>query len=309
MPATVRARGVAKRWGTTEALRDVTVDIGPGVTGLLGDNGAGKTTFIGLVLGLHPPDAGSLEVLGLDPRTAGPAVRARLGYAPEYDPLPSDVRAQDLVRHVAELHGLPAREALSRASETLDWVALGEERLRPCGTLSTGQRQRVKLAAAIAHDPSLVLLDEPTNGLDPLQREQTLALIRRVGTELGLHVVLSTHLLHEVERTCDAVIILRAGRVSSAGTLDEIRGRSDEAVVVEVVADGATVAAALETAGLRVRVDVAERLVVAVDGDDDLDTLRDVLADTGAGVRRLEQRSRSLEDVYLGAGSVEAVQR
>lgn len=302
MTTIVAARGVAKRWGATDALRDVTVEIGAGTTGLLGDNGAGKTTFIGLVLGLHPPDRGSLEVLGMDPRTAGPAVRAMLGYAPEYDPLPEDVRAQDLVRHVAELHGLPRREALSRASETLDWVGLGEERLRPCGTLSTGQRQRVKLAAATAHDPALVLLDEPTNGLDPIQRDETLALIRRMSTELGLHVVLSTHLLHEVERVCDAVIILRGGRADVAGTLEEVRGVAAGEVVVEVAGDPGPLAAALRAVGLAVREEPPSRLLVTGE-DEALDAIRDALADTGVPLRRLEHRSRSLEDVYLAGGT------
>ena len=154
-----RARGLRRTFGSTVALDGVDVDIRPGITGLVGPNGAGKTTLIGLLLGLDRPDGGSVELLGLDPATAGPDVRARVGYAPEYDPLPPDVRAQDLVRLVGELHGLDAHTALERASDVLQRLGLGEERLREIGTLSTGQKQRVKLAQAIVHDPSLVLLD------------------------------------------------------------------------------------------------------------------------------------------------------
>lgn len=302
MDAIVRARGVAKRWGSTLALRDVTAEVGPGVTGLLGDNGAGKTTLLGLVLGLHRRDDGELEVLGLDPATAGPAVRTRIGYAPEYDPFPPDVRAQDLVRHVAELHGLPPRDALGRASEALHWVGLGEERLRPCGTLSTGQRQRVKLASAIAHDPALVLLDEPTNGLDPFQRDEVLGLVRRLGSELGMHVLLSTHLLHEVERVCDAVLILRGGVVAVGGALADVRAPHRAELLVEVVGGTRALAAALGAAGLPAREAGADRLVVSVTADDGLDVLRDVVAETGVGLRRLEPVRASLEDLYLGVG-------
>jgi ABC-2 type transport system ATP-binding protein len=219
----ITARAVVKRWGRTTALAGATVDVPGGVTGLLGSNGAGKTTLLGLVLGLHRPDDGSQTVLGLDPATAGPEVRARVGYAPEHHNLPPDLAAHDFVRHIAEVHGLPRRAATARASDALWQVGLGEERLRPIGTMSTGQRQRVKLAQAIAHDPALVLLDEPTDGLDPVQRDDMLALIRRIGRDYGIHVVLSSHLLEEVERVCDNVVILSTGSVVAAGPLDELR--------------------------------------------------------------------------------------
>ena len=159
--AVVEAEGLVKRWGSTTVLTGTSFAIGHGVTGLLGANGTGKTTIIGMLLGLHHADDGRLRVLGLDPVEAGPEVRARVGYSPEHQNLPPDIRAHDLVRHIAELHGLPRREATARASDALWQVGLGEERFRAFGTMSTGQKQRVKLAQAIAHDPKLVVLDEP----------------------------------------------------------------------------------------------------------------------------------------------------
>jgi len=296
----VSATGVVKRWGATTALAGATFEVGRGVTGLLGENGAGKTTMLGLVLGLHRPDEGTLRVLDLDPAEAGPEVRQRIGYAPEHEALPPDTKAHDLVRHLAELHGIPPRDAVGRASDALWHVGLGEERFRPVGTMSTGQRQRVKLAAAIAHDPRLLLLDEPTNGLDPVQRDSMLQLVRRIGSEFGIDVVLSSHLLEEVERVADSVVILSGGTVVAAGPLDELR-QGDAGLVVDLDGDVEAVAARVRAAGLEVAVD-GPRLTVV--GDDALaaDAVRDAVAAESAGIRRLARRTATLEDVFLAAG-------
>ncbi len=301
--AVIECTGVVKRWGATTALAGATCTIGPGVTGLLGANGAGKTTLLGMILGLTDPDDGAIRVFGLDPATAGPDIRARLGYSPEHHLLPPDVKAVDFVRHVAEIHGLPRREAVNRASDALWQVGLGEERGRAMGTMSTGQRQRVKLAQALAHDPKLVLLDEPTDGLDPVQRDAMLELIHRVGHEFGITVLLSSHLLEEVERICDAAVILSGGQVAAAGSLDALRG-TGEGVVVEFDATPEAVhdtLTALHERGAQIR---AEGRGYVISGDDGLTTLvRDTLADTGAGVRRLGRRTVSLEEVFLGVGA------
>ncbi len=299
------AEGVSKRWGSTQALMSATFTIGPGITGLLGANGAGKTTLLTLILGLHKPDGGSMAVLGVDPFRAGAAMRARIGYAPEHDALPPDVVAQDLVRHMAEIHGLPHRVATARASDALYEVGLGEERFRPIGTMSTGQRQRVKLAQAIVHDPALVLLDEPTNGLDPMQRDEMLGLIRHVGADLGLDVVLSSHLLDEVERVSDSVVIIDAGRAVAGGRLDDLRRMGEDELVVELdigAVEPGDVVARLAAAGVAAMMD-GPRIIVALEAPSVYDAVRDVLAESGAGLRSLRRRTRSLEDVFLASGA------
>lgn len=300
MPTVISARGVVKRYDRTVALAGLDVDIGPGITGLLGSNGAGKTTFISLALGLRSRDGGELAVLGRDPATAGIDVRARIGYAPEHHDLPSELAATDFVRHLAEMHLLPRRAAIQRANDALWLVGLGEERFRSIGTMSTGQRQRVKLASAIAHDPELVLLDEPTDGLDPMQRTEMLALIRRIGTEFGMHLVVSSHHLEEVERICDAVVIVEGGEVVRAGTLVDLR-RGPEGLVVEVDERAEELAAVLAARGLDVAVDGGVLVLGAAEGAHD--AVRDAVADLGLGLRRLAPRGRTLEDVYLGGST------
>ena len=296
----VSARGVVKRYAGTVALAGLDVEIGPGITGLLGSNGAGKTTFISLILGLRSRDAGELRVLGQDPATAGIEIRARIGYAPEHHDLPAELSATDLVRHLAEMHLLPRRAAVQRANDALWLVGLGEERFRPVGTMSTGQRQRVKLAAAISHDPELVLLDEPTDGLDPMQRTEMLALIRRIGTEFGMHIVLSSHHLEEAETICDAVVIVEGGEVVHAGTIADVR-RGPAGLLVEVDAREDELAAALTARGYAV---AREGALLLLDNEEGVhDAVRDAVADLGVGLRRLGPRGRTLEDVYLEAGS------
>jgi ABC-2 type transport system ATP-binding protein len=299
-PTVISARGVVKRYGQTVALAGLDADIGPGITGLLGSNGAGKTTFISLVLGLRSRDGGQLTVQGRDPATAGIEVRQRIGYAPEHHDLPAELSATDLVRHLAEMHLLPRRAAIQRANDALWLVGLGEERFRPVAAMSTGQRQRVKLAAAIAHDPELVLLDEPTDGLDPVQRTEMLALIRRIGSEFGMHILVSSHHLEEVERICDAVVIIEAGEVVHAATLADVR-RGPEGLVVEVDERAGELAAVLAARGFDVTVDGDVLVLGAV--QDAHDAVRDAVADLGVGLRRLEPRGRTLEDVYLGASA------
>jgi ABC-2 type transport system ATP-binding protein len=301
--AVISIEGVVKHWGGVPALAGATCSIRQGVTGLLGANGAGKTTLLGMILGLHVPDAGQIRIFGLDPATAGPDIRARLGYSPEHHLLPPDVKAVDFVRHVGEIHGLPPREATNRASDVLWQVGLGEERGRALGTMSTGQRQRVKLAQALAHDPAMVLLDEPTDGLDPVQRDAMLELIHRIGHEFGITVLLSSHLLEEVERICDDAVILSAGVVAAAGPLDVLRG-AGEGLTIEFDAEQTVIdrtLAAINATGAQIYVEGRNYVIT---GDDQLFRIvRDAAAEAGAGIRRMGRRTVSLESVFLGVGA------
>ncbi len=297
----VSARNVSKSYGSHVALSDVTFDIEPGITGVLGANGAGKTTMLGMIIGLHRADGGTLEVLGNDPWSAGSDVRMRLGYAPEHHTLPPTMKASDFVQHVAELHGLPKVEAATRSSDALWLVGLGEERFRPMGTMSTGQRQRVKLAQAIAHDPAIVMLDEPTDGLDPVQRDAMLDLIRDVANRFGISVILSSHLLEEVEQICDGVVIIGEGRTLASGLLTDLMNADATGVVVEVDADDRAIAGLAERLrSFGVDATVQQRKIV-IEGTDDsvFDLARDACADAGLGIVRLSRRSLSLEDVFL----------
>lgn len=295
----ISAAAVSKSWGSHQVFSDLTAEVPRGVTGLLGSNGSGKTTLLGMLLGLHQPDGGELRILGENPSTAGPALRQHIGYSPEHHDLPDDVAAQDLVRHIAQIHGLPRREATTRSSDALWLVGLGEERARPVGTMSTGQRQRVKLAQAIAHGPSVILLDEPTDGLDPVQRDDMLALIRRIGTDFEIDVLLSSHLLEEVERIADNVVIVADGKVRASGPISGLR--SGRGGVIVQLADRATdVAAALRASGHVVE-ERRDRLVVGTTepAEELVDAVRDAVALVQAPLRRLYAVEQSLEELFL----------
>jgi ABC-2 type transport system ATP-binding protein len=309
--AIVTAEALTKRWGSNDVLTDTSFEINPGVTGLLGSNGSGKTTLFGMFLGLHSPTAGTLRVLDLDPLHQGAEIRQRLGYSPEHEALPADMTAYDFVRHVAELHGLPRRAAAGRASDALYEVGLGEERARPCGTMSTGQKQRVKLAQAIVHDPHLVLLDEPTNGLDPVQRDEMLDLIYRCGHELGLSVIVSSHLLDEIERTCDRVVIVANKVVTEGGALGK-RSNAEDAVPLLIdldvlAADAAAFAAQLRSSGLDAVIDPIRPTVVTILPNPTIEPqqvrriVRDLAADTDTPLRSIKRQVRSLEDMFFEA--------
>ena len=301
----ISARELTVQFGEERALDALDVDVPHGVTGLVGANGAGKTTFMSIVLGLRPATSGEVEVLGFDPRRDGTALRCLLGYGPEHHVLPDEMPASDFVKHLAEVRGMPSTEARGRASDALWLVGLGEERFRALGTMSTGQRQRVKLAQAIAADPRLVLLDEPTDGLDPVQRDEMLALIRQISAEYEIDVLLSSHLLEEVERICDNVVALDAGRLVAQGPLESLVG-ADAGVVVELIevperpAAVAQVIESLTRADLEVHRDAVGTRIEVIGPDADLiaDAVRDAVVDAGARVGRIVRRRRRLEDLF-----------
>lgn len=301
MPETIIAtRGLGFSYGDIVALNDVSLDVPAGCIGLVGANGAGKTTLLKLLLGILRPAQGEAWALGHPVPAATLALRSRVGYMPESACLPPDQTAADFVGYAAEIAGLPTRAARQRASDVLGLVGLHEERFRHMGGFSTGMKQRAKLAQAIVHDPDLVLLDEPTAGLDPEGREEMLELISRLDG-FGINAVVSSHVLTDIERTCQWVVMLDGGRVLRSGPLTEISATGE--VAVEVLEDDAApVAAALAAAGAVI--EVHGRVVVVGGGPGDpYDLVRDAVAATGCALRRLGPRRTTLEDVFLqGAG-------
>jgi ABC-2 type transport system ATP-binding protein len=293
----VATESLSKRYpGGVTALDDLTVTIEPGIVGLVGANGAGKSTLLRILLGLLPPTSGSATVLGFDVRTHATTLRRQVGYMPESDCLPPDETAADLVGHMARLSGLPATAARERAADVLRHVGLYEERYRPIGGHSTGMRQRVKLAQALVHDPRLLLLDEPTNGLDPAGRDEMLALVRRTGTEFGIAVVVASHLLGEIERVCDHLVAIDAGRLIRSAPLTAFTERTG--VLAVDVEDGAPdLAAALLAAGIEATASGRTVLVELTD-ERPFDLVRDIVADLDLPLVRIEQRRRELEELF-----------
>ena len=293
--ALLRARELTKTFGSVRALDAVSFEIGEGITGLLGSNGAGKSTTIRLFLGLLEPDGGSTEVLGQDPRVS-PEYRTRVGYAPEHDCLPRAVSTAEFLAYLARISGLPPTAARLRASDVLRHVGLFEERYRPMGTYSTGMKQRVKLAQALVHDPVVAFLDEPTAGLDPLGRREMLDLVRRVGGDFGVSIVISTHLMGDVERVCDSVVVLDAGRLLRTGAVSGFTEET-ETLVVELAEGADAVVAGLRARGLQVHVDGGRLRLETVSGPD-YDVVRDVIVESGALLYRLAPARHSLADVF-----------
>ena len=306
----IEAQALTMRYGgRVTALDTLTVAIEPGVIGLVGANGAGKSTLIKLMLGLLTPTSGAVRVFGLDPLTDGEAIRARVGYMPESDALPPDLPAAEFVTHMGRMSGLPAAVARERASETLRHVGLYEERYRQIGGYSTGMKQRVKLAQALVHDPDLLLLDEPTNGLDPAGRDGMLGLIARIGTEFGIAVVVCSHLLGEVERICDTLVAIEAGRLLRADRIDAMT--TVQGVLAVEVDEGTDVLAArLTELGLRVARDAqAERLLlVPLESDRTYDTIMRAVADLDLPLHRLDERRHHVSELFAQrSGSAEEV--
>ncbi|MFV2062490.1 MAG: ABC transporter ATP-binding protein [Chloroflexota bacterium] len=278
------------------ALDHLTLEIEPGIVGLVGANGAGKSTLIKILLGLLEASAGSARVLDLDLTTEAASIREFVGYMPEHDCLPADISASEFVNHMARMSGLPKAAARERSADVLRHVGLFEERYRQMGGYSTGMKQRVKLAQALVHDPRLLLLDEPTNGLDPAGRDEMLELVRRTGTDFGIAIIMASHLLGEIERVCDYLVAIDAGRLLRAAALDTFTKQTG-ALIVEVEDQPRSLAADLAARGLDVRVDGRTVLVEMVD-DATYDHVRDSVAELGLALIRIEARRGRLEDLF-----------
>ncbi|HUR74934.1 MAG TPA: ABC transporter ATP-binding protein [Sporichthya sp.] len=292
----ISTAALTRRYGTVTAVSDLTVDIPPGVTGLIGANGAGKSTLIKMLLGLLPPSAGSATVLGHDIRTDGVAIRERVGYMPEHDCLPPDTSATEFVVHMARMSGLPRTSARERTADTLRHVGLYEERYRPIGGYSTGMKQRVKLAQALVHDPQLILLDEPTNGLDPAGRDDMLGLIRRIGSDFGISVLVSSHLLGELERTCDHVVVIDGGQLLRSTSTAEITA-AGQVLLVEVTERAADLVELLRAGGQEAA--AAGSLVeVALVGEETYDAVLAGVTRLDVGLVRLERPRHRMAELF-----------
>lgn len=296
----VATKGLCFAYDEIVALDGVSIEMPSGLVGLVGANGAGKTTFLKLLLGVLQPAAGGIDVLGTAMPGGELTVRSKVGWMPEGDCMPPDQTAADFLGYAAELGGLPPRAARQRASDVLSLVGLHEERFRYVGEFSTGMKQRAKLAQAIVHDPDLVLLDEPTAGLDPEGREEMLDLVARL-EEFGINAVISSHVLTDIERTCSWVVMLDGGKVLRSVPLSEL-STTDE-VEVEVVGNTDQLIAALKAAGAEVTAEGAGLTVRTPEGGDTFLVVRDALADTGTGLRRMGPKRTTLEDIFLGEGA------
>jgi ABC-2 type transport system ATP-binding protein len=298
---------VSVAYGNNRALRDVSVQFPKGAVGLLGPNGAGKSTMLKSLLGFLTPTSGQLQVLGMNVADRQLEVRARLGYMPENDGHIPGMNAVTFVAYCGQLAGLPKTDAMQRAHEVLYYVGLGEARYRNVEEYSTGMKQRIKLAQALVHDPDLLFLDEPTNGMDPKGRDEMLELVRDLAHNKGVDLILSSHLLPDVEYTCDHVVVLDKGQVAASGSIDQLKGPAGRVFEVRVKGDSAPFEAALRAAGMECHETDEDIMRVFVPGTttgprgDDQRRIAEIARAHGAQVRHLRASLPTLEDVFAKA--------
>jgi ABC-2 type transport system ATP-binding protein len=296
----VALKGVTKRYGAITALAGLDAAIEGRVIGLLGPNGAGKSTLLKALLGLIPFQ-GDARVLGLPAATEGEAIRDRVGYMPESDAFLAGMSAVELCTYAAELSGLPRNEAMQRAHAALYYAGLEEKRYQDIDGYSTGMKQKVKLAQALVHDPELLFLDEPTNGLDPRSREEMLALIEEMPERRGCRIIVSTHLLPDVDRLCDTVVIMHKGRMRFAGAIEQLRARGVDGrdYLVDVKAEPGALVTALERRGAKAEVKAASTVRVSLaDGMRPRDVLA-IAREGGVQVREIVMEQESMEQAFM----------
>jgi ABC-2 type transport system ATP-binding protein len=301
MPPVVDLEGVSVRYGKNPALRDVSIVLPSGAVGLLGPNGAGKSTLLKAVLGLLVPERGRMRVLGLDVRHSPLQIRRRIGYMPETDAHIPGMNAVAFVAYCGELAGLPRADAMQRAHEVLYYVGLGEARYRNVEQYSTGMKQRIKLAQALVHDPELLFLDEPTNGMDPKGRDEMLELVRDIAHNKQINLILSSHLLPDVEYTCDHVIVLDKGAVATQGPIEALKGPGGRVFEIRVKGDTAAFIAALQAAGLECHATDEDVMRAFVPDDRGAPFLFQLASQQHGQVRHLKASVPTLEDVFAKA--------
>jgi ABC-2 type transport system ATP-binding protein len=299
--AVVELRGVTVYYGRQAALRDVSAAFPRGAVGLLGPNGAGKSTMLKALLGFVVPAQGKMHVLGLDVASSALEIRGRLGYMPETDAHIPGMSAVAFVAYCAQLAGLPPADAMQRAHEVLYYVGLGEARYRNVETYSTGMKQRIKLAQALVHDPDLLFLDEPTNGMDPKGRDEMLELVRDLAHNKGVNLIVSSHLLPDIEYTCDHVVVMDKGAVVTSGALDAVRGPQGRVFELRVKEESERMAALLAAAGFECHDTDEDVMRVFVTGDAGPERIFQLAAANGLQVRHLRQSVPTLEDAFARA--------
>jgi ABC-2 type transport system ATP-binding protein len=297
--AILEFQGVSKHYGRYLALDNIGLSVTPGVTGLLGPNGSGKSTLIKAILGLVKIDTGTGRVLGYPWPQQTRVIRDKVGYLPEDDCYILGLQGIESVQMMARLSGLEKTEALRRAHEVLDFCDVGQERYRNVETYSTGMRQKLKFAQAIVHDPPMIILDEPTTGLDPAQREEFLDRIATLAKVHGKSVILSTHILHDVQQVCDSVVILARGRVRLADTLSNLQRPSQAGLHLHVIDHAARLATELERLGFQSNATTAQELKVWGMGDRSRSEIWRASGQCGVLIQRMEEAKTSLEQTFL----------
>ena len=301
MTPVIELDGLTVRFGKLEALRDLTGSFSAGSLGLLGPNGAGKTTLLHALLGFHAPSSGGGRIFGHDVVRESRLTRSLVGYMPERDSFIEGMSAVRYVRMLGELSGLPRRTALERAHEALYAVGLGEARYRNLETYSLGMKQRAKLAQALVHGPKLLFLDEPTNGLDPPARERMVRLIREIRDSGSVKIVLSSHLLRDVEECCDEVLILKDGKLAYHCNLEEERRANLKFLQLRVRGDVDRYVARISELGCEVAVDGKQRLRLVLPPDLEVRSLYEAAASDGVQIHHLDYKRDSLQDIFLKA--------
>jgi ABC-2 type transport system ATP-binding protein len=289
---------LSKFYGSVHALDDVTFKMPSGAIGLLGPNGAGKTTLLRILLGLIKYNSGTAKVLGYDISTDIREIRDNVGYSPEFSPTMPDVTAMKYVTFMGALSGLDRIESAQRAHDTLHYVGLGEERYRPLSEFSTGMMQKCKLAAALVHDPDLIILDEPTDGLDPIGRQQMLELIEKLYKDEKKNILISSHLLFDVERICDEIIVLGRGKVIRTGALTEVLSDESNTLRIRITGDVQAFTKQLKDGGLDPVIEQSNIDIPRVDGMEMI-ILREINNNPDVSLQYMGRKTRSLEDVFI----------
>ena len=304
----IEIKNVSLFFGATVALDNLSLAVQGGAVGLLGPNGAGKSTLIKTLLGFVKPNEGSAMVFGMDVERETLEIRRQVGYMPEDECLIPGMTAVQLVAYAGELCGMPRRDALQRSHEVLYYVGLDEERYRIVGEYSVGMKQRVKLAQALIHDPKLLLLDEPTNGMDTSGREEMLELVKDIATDKGINVILSSHLLPDVEFACEEIIALSHGSVAAHAQIDTLRKKTGRAYDLKIVGDTAAYIGALERHNYQIelRPDKHLRVISENGGQTDTKFFFKLAYDTGVQLRQLREVKHTLEDIFAEVMSVDS---